>query len=113
MYQRNFPFVLKHVNTTLAPKNVCRGSKDNDCSLRIYVEQFASKYQCRLRKGFSTQHCLLGMLEERKRSVKRSVKDLSKAFDCFSHELIIAKLNVSWLSLSALALISNYFTNRK
>ena len=34
--------------------------------------------------------------------------NLSKAFDCFSHELIIAKLNACRFSLSALKLIHNY-----
>ena len=39
--------------------------------------------------------------------------DLSKAFDCLSHELIIAKLNVYGLSLSALNLIQSYLSERK
>ena len=34
--------------------------------------------------------------------------NLSKAFDCFSCELIIAKLNAYRFSLSALKLIRNY-----
>ena len=29
-----------------------------------YMESFLSKYQCRFRKGFSTQYCLLFMLEK-------------------------------------------------
>ena len=29
-----------------------------------YMESFLSRYQCGFRKGFSTQHCLLFMLEK-------------------------------------------------
>ena len=38
---------------------------------------------------------------------------LSKAFDCLSQELIVAKLNAYGLSLSALKLMQNYFLERK
>ena len=39
--------------------------------------------------------------------------DLSKAFDCLSHELIIAKLNAYGFSLPALKLMQSYLTKRK
>ena len=39
--------------------------------------------------------------------------DLSKAFDCFDHELLIAKLNAYGFSLTALKLVHNYLSNRK
>ena len=39
--------------------------------------------------------------------------DLSKAFDCLPHELIIAKLNSYGFNLTALNLIHNYLTKRK
>ena len=38
---------------------------------------------------------------------------LSKAFDCLSHELIIAKLNVYEFSLFALKLVQNYLLKRQ
>ena len=58
-----------------------------------------SKYQCGFRKGFSTQHALLVMIEKMK--IARDNKefcatiltDLPKAFDCICHDLHIAKLN--------------------
>ena len=62
-------------------------------------ENIFSKYQCGFWKGFSTQQCLLAMLEKWKRSVDNSkmfgilLTDLSKDFDCLDHELLIAKLN--------------------
>ena len=38
------------------------------------------------------------------------VTDLSKAFDCFPHDLIIVKLNAYGFSLSASKLIRNYLS---
>ena len=39
--------------------------------------------------------------------------DLSKAFDCLNHELLIAKLNAYGFSLPVLRLIHGYLLNRK
>ena len=39
--------------------------------------------------------------------------DLSKAFDCLDHELLIAKLNAYGFSLTALKLVPNYLSNSK
>ena len=39
-------------------------------------------------------------------------KDLSKAFDCLSHDLLIAKLSAYGFSMAALRLVQNYLSNR-
>ena len=44
---------------------------------------------------------------------KTLLTDLSKAFDCRQHDLIITKLNAYGFSLSASKLIHNYLTHRK
>ena len=39
--------------------------------------------------------------------------DLSKAFDCLSHELLIAKLDARGFGKNALKLVNSYLSNRK
>ena len=39
--------------------------------------------------------------------------DLSKAYDCFSHELLIAKMHTYGLGQKSLSLIYSYLTQRK
>ena len=84
-----------------------------------FFDKIFSKYQCGFRKGFSAQQCLLAMLEKWKRSIDNGksfgvlLRDLSKAFDCLDHELLIAKLNAYGFHLSALKLIHDYLSNRK
>ena len=60
-----------------------------------YFEPFFSKFQCSFRKDFSAQQCLLSVLEKWKSAAENKkiyiyigvlFTDLSKAFDCLSHE---------------------------
>ena len=83
------------------------------------MDKFLSKYQCGFRKGYNAQHCLLAMIEKWKKAVDNGnvfgalLTDLSKAFDCLPHDLIIAKLNSYDFNLTALNLIHNYLTKQK
>ena len=84
-----------------------------------FFDDIFSKYQYGFRKGFSTQQCLINLLEKWKRSINKGkvfgalLTDLSKAFDCLNHDHLIAKLNAYVFSLSALGLIHDYLLNRK
>ena len=113
----NFPSFLKKANITPVFKKGDRNSKDNYRPVSIlpniskifercifrqlysFIFEFLSKYQCGFRKIYSTtQHCLLAMLEKWKSALDKGksfgalLTDLSKAFDCLSHELLLAKL---------------------
>ena len=87
--------------------------------ISYYLGNFFFKLQCGFCQGISTQHCLLAMIEKWKKSVDKGkafgtlLSDLSKAFDCLPHDLIIAKLNAYGFSLSASKLIHNYLSHRK
>ena len=84
-----------------------------------FMDSYLSKQQCRFRKGYSPQYCLLMILEKWKNAVDKGkcfgtlLTDLSKAFDCLSHELIIAKLNAYGFDLPAIKPIQSYLSNRK
>ena len=84
-----------------------------------FMDFFFSKFQCRFRKGYSTQQCLLVLIEKWKSAVDKSkffgalLTNLSQAFDCLPHELLIAKLHSHGFSLNALRLIHSYLSNRR
>ena len=64
-----------------------------------YMRDKLSVYLCGFRKGMSAQNCLLLLVEKWKKSLDKCGKcgvlltDLSKAFDCLVHDLLIAKLH--------------------
>ena len=78
-----------------------------------------SKYQCGIRKGFNAQHCLMAMIEKCRKFLDIGshagalFTDLSKAFDCIDHELLIAKLYAYGFDTDALKFIYSYFNGRK
>ena len=83
------------------------------------VQSFLSSLLCGFREGCGTQHALLRFVEACKKTMDNRgvagavLTDLSKAFDCLNHELLIAKLNAYGFSRSALLFIHSYLTDRK
>ena len=80
-----------------------------------------SKYQWGFQTSFSTQQCLLAMLEKWEKPVNnekvfrafRALRVYRGLFDCLDHELLIAKLNVYGFSLPAVKLVHVYLSDRK
>ena len=83
-----------------------------------YAGQFLSPYLFGYRKGHSTEQCLLVMVEmwrkalDEQKVVGGVLTDLSKAFDCLPHDLLIAKLHAYGFEKSALHFIHSYLTER-
>ena len=68
---------------------------------------------------YRTQHGLIVMIEKTRKILDKSgtfgalFRDLSKAFDCMTHDLLIAKLHVLKFDMNALNLIFDYLIGRK
>ena len=83
-----------------------------------YMDKYLSPYLFGYRKGYGTQHCLLVMIETWRKALDEGriggaiLTDLSKAFDCLSHDLLIAKLEAYGFGKSALRFIYDYLKNR-
>ena len=77
------------------------------------MENILSNFQCGSRKGFNAQQCLIGMrITDKRGHFSALLTDLSKAFDCLPHDLLIAKLDAYGFKNDALYLMFNYLNNR-
>ena len=77
----------------------------------FYFDKIFSIYQCGFRKGISTQHILLTMIDKMKISrgankqcCAATLTDFSKAIDSIPYDLLIAKLNANDFNEEALKL---------
>ena len=87
--------------------------------LSEFTARFLSPLLGGFRQGYNTQHVLLNFLQYCKSSIDNKglagavFMDLSKAFDCVNHGLLIAKLSAYGLNMDALQLIRSYLSNRQ
>ena len=87
--------------------------------LSSYAESFLSKFVSAYRKSYSSNHVLLKLIENWKKSlddknfVGTVLMDLSKAFDCIPHDLLVAKLHAYGLSNDAVTFTYSYLKRRK
>ena len=132
-----FPPSFKFSNVTPVFKQGSRNQKDNYRPISIlpiiskifeklicrqlsnHFDNILSKFHCGFRKSYSPQHCLFLLIDKWNKTNDNNkvfgalLTDLSKAFGCVCHDLLVAKLNAHGLSLPALKLIQNYLQNRK
>ena len=87
--------------------------------IQPFTNKFLSKLLCAFRNGHNSQHALFSLNEtcrktlDEKGVVGMVPMDLSKAYDCLPHDLLIAKLAAYKFGPNSLALISNYLSQRK
>ena len=73
--------------------------------LYSFMLEFLSKHQCSFRKSYSTQHCLLAMLEKWKSAVDKGksfcalLADLSEGFDFFLENFCLLNFMLMNLAL--------------
>ena len=128
-YEKNFPNSLKNSDVTPIHKKEERTKKENYRpvsllpiisklfernmynQIHLYIGKYLSPYLFGFRKGHSTEQCLNIMLESWKKALDKKqcaaaiLTDLSKAFDCLNHELIIAKLEAYGFGKNSLTYI--------
>ena len=83
------------------------------------MEKYFSPFLSAYRKNYSSQNILICLTEEWIKKLDNDFvvgavpTDLSKAFDCIPHDLIIAKLSAYNFSDEAFSYIYSYLTNRR
>ena len=87
--------------------------------MKAFARCFLNSLLCGFRENYSTQHALLRFIEDCRTALDSGntagavFMDLSKAFDCLNHDLLIAKLEAYGFSRGALQLIYSYLNRRK
>ena len=77
------------------------------------------KLQCGICKGFSAEQCLIHKIEKWQKYIDTDghgsalPADLSKAFDCIDHQLLIAKLNAYGVDTNSLYFLVSYLEKRE
>ena len=84
-----------------------------------FFEPLFSKFQFGFRKGHSAEQCLITMIGKFRKCLDKGgsfgalLTDLSKAFDCIPHDLLLAKLYAYGFDLNSLNFICSYLKDRK
>ena len=132
-----YPDMMKEACTTLMFKKDDRLRKENYRPISI-LNTFSKVFECYIlkqltpffnvtmfqflsayKKNFSCQNVLLRLIEQWRQHldsnkvVSAVLMDLSKAFDCLSHDLLIAKLEAYGLDREMVKLVYSYLKDRK
>ncbi len=135
--ENQFPSALKCANVSPLHKKDDNTNKENYRPISIlpslskiferimfqqmtsYVSNLLSPYLCGFRKGYNAQHALLRLKNnlniclDKREKIGLFMMDLSKAFDCIPHELLIAKLSAYGFDNQSLKFVYSYLKERK
>ena len=114
----------KYVISNYRPVSLLNGfSKIYEIHLKNHLvssmNQNISNLVSAYRKNYSSQHVLIRLLEEWRKCLDNNyvvggvLMDLSEAFDCVPHDLLIAKLEAYGFNENLLAYLHSYLSNRK
>jgi retron-type reverse transcriptase len=82
-------------------------------------ENIFNPYLCAFRRGHGCQTALLTLLEDWWNALDKNqyaaavLMDLSKAFDCLPHDILLDKLSAYGMSTDSVSLFESYLSNRK
>ena len=86
--------------------------------IKAYFEDILSIFLGAFTKNMNSQNCLLFMVEKWRKSLDKNgacgilLTDLSKAFDCLNHQLLLAKLHAYGFDHLSLKVIQSYLSDR-
>ena len=129
----NFPDPLKQADVSPRFKNGIRTMKKNYRPISVlssfskvferllkkqivlFMESKPSNILCGYREGHRTQHALFKGVEIIRRCIDQSgvCGVVSKAYDCLSHNLLLAKMEAYGFSENRLKLVHSYLVGRK
>ena len=84
-----------------------------------YMDNCFNRPLCDFREPHSTRYALIRLIQSWQKELDQSgfvgtiLMDLSKAYDCLPHDLMVAKLEAYNLAKEGLQLISDYLSYRK
>ena len=87
--------------------------------LTMFFKNVFNPFLAAFRSGFGCESTLLRVIEDWKQALDKNeytaaiLMDLSKAFDCLPHELLLLKLKAYGLSTAAQEMLSSYLSQRK
>ena len=90
-----------------------------EMKINEHIESLLSVFIAAYRKKYSTNHVLMRLIEnwkfhlDNKKIVGAVLMDLSKAFDCVPHDLLIAKMHAYGFDIDTLVLMFSYLKNRQ
>ncbi len=90
-----------------------------ELQLGDFFENIFNPYLCAFRRGHGCQTTLLRLLEDWRTALDKNhyiaavLMDLSKAFDCLPHEILLDKLSAYGVSNHSVLILKSYLSNRK